>query len=126
MIKAGVGRSNNPNATQAGAEACQEALKGAGGTANLIVVFSTVAYDQKEVVEGVKSVSKGILLVGCSDAGEITTQGPTSKNVAVMALQAPDIDFTVGVGKGADKDSFEAGKQAAEAVKEKAKEPISL
>lgn len=126
MIKAGVGKSNNLNAIEAGAEACKEALEGAGGTANLVMVFSTVAYDQKEVVEGVKSVSKEILLVGCSDAGEITTQGPTSKNVAVMALQAPDINFTVGVGKGADKDSFEAGKQAAEAVKEKSKEPISL
>ncbi len=126
MTKTGVGRSNNPDATQAGAEACKEALEGAGGTANLIVVFSTVAYDQKEVVEGVKSVSKEILLVGCSDAGEITTQGPTSKNVAVMALQTPDIEFTVGVGKDTDKDSFEAGKQAAQEVKNKAKKPFSL
>lgn len=126
MIKAGVGRSNNSNAIQAGAEACQFALDQVGEKANLIIVFSTVAYDQKKVLEGVKSASKEIPLVGCSSSGEITTQGPTSKGVAVMALQSSGIEFTIGVGKGADKNSFEAGKEAATEAKAKAKEPFSL
>ena len=126
MIKAGVGRSNNLNAVEAGEEACQKAIGEAGGKADLIIVFSTVAYEQKEVIEGVRSVSKEIPLVGCSDAGEITTQGPTSKSVAVMALQATDMKFTIGVGHGADKDSFSAGKEAAQSAKDKAKEPFLL
>ncbi len=126
MIKAGVGRSNNPNASQAGAQACKEALSEAGGNANLVVVFSTVAYDQKAVIEGVKSVSKEIILVGCSDSGEITTEGPVSKHVVVMALNTQDIDWVVGVGRGTDKDSFQAGKEAAEEAVKKAKNPLSL
>ena len=126
MIKAGVGRSNNPSASHAGAQACEEALSEAGGGANLIVVFSTVSYDQKAVVDGVKSVAKEIPLVGCSDAGEITTEGPVSKHVAVMALRTQDIDWAVGVGRGASKDSFQAGKEAAEEAVRKAKDPLSL
>jgi len=126
MIKAGVGRSNNSDAIKAGAEAAKEAIDKAGGKANLIVVFSTVAYDQKKMLEGVRLVSKDIPLVGCSDSGEITAEGSVSKYVAVMALNSDTIDFTIGIGKGTDKDSFVAGKEAAEEVKRKAKKSISL
>jgi len=125
MIKAGVGRSNNPDAIKAGAEACQQAMNQAGGKADLVIIFSTVAYDQKKILEGVKFVSKEIPLVGCSDSGEITAEGPTSKYVAVIALNT-DLEWTIGIGKGTDKDSFQAGKEAAEQVKKKAKAPPSL
>jgi len=126
MIKAGVGRSNNPDATKAGAEACQKAVDELWGRADLVTVFSTVAYDQKKMLQGVRSVSKEIPLVGCSDSGEITTEGPVSKHVAAMALKADDISFTIGVGTGADKDSRKAGAIVAKKVKEKAKEEVAL
>ncbi len=126
MIKAGVGRSNNPEAAKAGAEACKQALDQAGGKAELIIVFSTVVYDQKKILEGVRSVSKKTPLVGCSDFGEITIEGPTSKHVAVMALSSNVIDFTIGVSEGTNKDSQKAGAMAAREVKEKAKEEPSL
>jgi hypothetical protein len=126
MIKAGVGRSNNPDATKAGAEACREALSEAGNKANLIIVFSTVAYSQQKILKGVRSISKEIPLVGCSDSGEITTEGPVSKHLAVMALNSDTINFTIGIGEGADKDSHKAGVMAAQEVKKKAKGDISL
>ncbi len=126
MIKAGVGRSNNPDAVKAGAEACEQALSQADNKADLIVVFSTVANDQKKMLSGVRSVSKQIPLVGCSDSGEITGEGPVSKHVAVMALSSDTINFTIGVGEGTDKDSHKAGAIAAEEVKKKAKGDISL
>lgn len=126
MIKAGVGRSNNLDAIKAGAEAAKEALEEVGGKANLILVFSTVAYNQKKMLEGVRSVSKKIPLVGCSDAGEITTEGPTSKHVAVTAINSDSINFTIGKGDETDKDSHKAGAMAAKEVKKKAKGDISL
>jgi hypothetical protein len=126
MIKAGVGRSNNPDAIKAGVEAAKQALSQAGNKTDLIIVFSTVAYDQKKILEGVKSISKDISLVGCSDSGEITTEGPVSKHVAVMALNSDIIDFTIGIGRGTDKDSHKAGVMAAKEVKKKAKGKTSL
>jgi len=130
MIKAGVGRSSNPDAIIAGAEACKWALSQTGNKADLIIVFSTVAYDQKKMLEGVRSVSKNIPLVGCSDSGEITGEGPVSKHVAVMAINSDTIDFTIGLGTGTgtgtDKDSYKAGVMAAKEVKKKAKRGISL
>lgn len=126
MIKTGVSRSNNPDAAKAGAEAAKQALSQTGNKADLIVVFSTVAYDQEKMLEGVRSVSKEIPLVGCSDSGEITTEGPVSKYVAVMVLSSDNISFTIGVGEGTDKDSHKAGAIAAKKVKEKAKKEPSL
>lgn len=126
MIKAGVGRSNNSNAIEAGAEAVKKALSQTDNKANLVVVFSTATYDQKKILEGIMSVSKDISLVGCSDSGEITTEGPVSKHVAVMALNSDTIDFTIGIGKETDKDSYKAGVVAAKEVKKKAKKDISL
>lgn len=121
MIKAGVGKSNNSNPQKAGREACELAIKQAGGKANLVIVFSTVAYDQTEMLKGVKSICGEVPVVGCSDSGEITTLGPVSKHVAVMALAAENIRWTIGVGTGTDKDSFKAGRKAAEEVKKNAR-----
>jgi hypothetical protein len=126
MIKAGVGKSKNLDAKKAGAEAAKKALSQVGEKANLIFVFSTVAYDQKKMIDGVRSITKDIPLVGCSTSGEITGEGPVSKHVAVMALNSDRIDFTIGIGKGTDKDSKKAGEEAAKEVKAKAKGEISL
>ncbi|MFH1461196.1 MAG: hypothetical protein ABIF84_02135, partial [Patescibacteria group bacterium] len=63
MIKAGTGRSDNFDAIKAGSEACRIALSKIGGKAELIIVFSTVAYDQEKMLKGVRSISKEIPLV---------------------------------------------------------------
>jgi len=126
MIKAGVGISKSPDTVTAGQEAAKQALDEAGGEANLIIVFSSVKHKQQDVIKGVRAVSKDIPLVGCSDAGEITTQGPTTGQIAVMALNTDKIQYSLGVGAGADKDSFASGKMAGEAVKSAAKVPLSL
>jgi len=126
MFKTGVVRSNKFDAEKAGAEACKNALEKAGNEASLITVFSSVSYDQEKMLQGVRSVAKNIPVVGCSSSGEITNEGPTSRYIAVAALNTPGIEYAIGLGEGTDKDSFLAAKKAAEEVKKKAKSPISL
>lgn len=126
MLKAGVGKSNNIDAFEAGREACQKAMQQVGDNADFMIVFSTVAYKQQAMLDGIHSVSKGTLLVGCSSSGEITTDGPSSGQVAVMAIKSDQINWTVGVGTGAKTDSFKTGKEAAENVKSRLKSKPSL
>ncbi len=126
MIKVGVGKNNQTDAFMAGAEATKTALEQAGGKANLIMVFSSVSFDQKRMLDGVMSVSEKIPLVGCSSSGEITTEGPVSQHIAAMALNSENLNLTIGIGKGTEKDSFKAGAMAAKEVKKKAKGKISL
>lgn len=126
MIKTGIGTSNNPDAFKAGTEACQQALTQSNSKPDLIIVFSSIAFNQKKMLKGVRMVSKETPLIGCSDAGEITNKGPSSGSVAVMALSSDQIKFTIGIGKGAKENSFEAGKEIAKDIRHKAEKEISL
>jgi hypothetical protein len=117
-LNVGVGIAIGTDSFNAGANACQQALSKLEGSANLVIVFASVEYDQQKVNEGVRSVSGAALLVGSSTAGEITTDGPAERHsVAVMAIKSDDTKFFGGVGEGIAQGAFDAGKRAAESVK---------
>lgn len=119
MIKAGVGKSNHPDAFEAGAKACQQAITQVGGKADLIFVFSTVAYDQKKMLEGVRSVSIKTPLVGCSTIRGIINDKGCSDCVVSMALSSDTLHFNISFGKETGKDPVGAGKMLAQDIKEK-------
>ncbi|HEY4511611.1 MAG TPA: FIST N-terminal domain-containing protein [Candidatus Paceibacterota bacterium] len=121
-LQTGVGVSLGEDAYTVGANACQDALDRLGSTdANLFIVFASSKYDQEKMLAGARSVAKRALLVGCSTAGEITTDGPMKKNsVAVMAIKSDSIKFYAGVGEDIAKGPRAAGKVAADAVKSQA------
>lgn len=101
-----------------GANACQDALSKLGGPADLFIVFASTKYDQEKMLAGVKSVSGDAMIVGCSTAGEITTNGPVKDHsVSIMALKSDTIKFHAGVGEDIAKDPRAAGKKAALEVK---------
>lgn len=117
MIQAGVGQSKNNDSKKAGEEAAQMAISQMGtGRPELIIAFASIRFDQKQLLEGIRSVAKDVPVVGCSDSGEITTQGPTNQSVAVMAIKADNIDFAIGLGKGVKESSYEAGRKVVEDV----------
>ncbi|MFH1392569.1 MAG: FIST N-terminal domain-containing protein [bacterium] len=120
MIQAGVGQSKNNDSKKAGQEAYQMALSQiAGEKPELVLVFASSKFDQKQLLDSIKSETEKIPVVGCSTSGEITNQGPNKESVAVMAIRADNIDFAVGLGKGVKENSRQAGKQTAEDVQKK-------
>ena len=121
-IQASVGRSQGDDSYTVGANACQDAINQLGiNDPDLLIVFSSVKYDQQKMLDGVRSVAQGTLLVGSSTSGEITTQGPLKDNsVAVMAIKSPGIKYFSGVGENVAAGPRAAGKIAADQVKEKA------
>ncbi|MDO8594414.1 MAG: FIST N-terminal domain-containing protein [bacterium] len=123
-IKASVGLSQGEDSYAVGTNAAQDALDHLdGGVPNAVIVFSSVAYDQEKMLAGVRSVTKDATLVGCSTAGEITTEGPASRHsVAVMLLKTEGVSFFSGVGENIAAGATAAGKAAADAVKKQAPE----
>lgn len=121
-IKASVGISEGGDAYAVGANAAQDAIDHLGaGVPNAVIVFSSVAYDQEKMLQGIRSVTRGATVVGCSTAGEITADGPAKRHsVAVMALKTEGISFYAGVGENIAKGAREAGRAAADAVKKQA------
>lgn len=120
----GVGTSNDANPKEAGAQACKQAIEKVGNP-ELIIVFSSVKYDQKEMLSGVREISKDIPLIGCSTAGEITLSGVAEGSVAVMAIQSDAIDFTIGKGGDLKSGVREAGAQLAKNITDSAKAEVN-
>ena len=124
-IYAGVGLSKQQDAYQAGYEACKQAIEKSGSKKpDLTIVFSSVSFEQAEVLKGVREASNNASLIGCTDAGEITNEGPSKNSVGVMAIASDQINFYTGLGKGVKQGAREAGRAVAKEVKEKAKEPL--
>ncbi len=105
-----------------GVNACQDAVDQLGDKSpDLLIVFSSVKYDQQKMLSGVRSVAPQALLVGSSTSGEITTAGPVKeKSVAVMAVKSPQIKYLAGVGENIAAGPRAGGKVAADQVKEQA------
>lgn len=108
---------------KAGKEAANQAIKKLGGQpASILFAFSSVKYDQKEVLKGLREAAPKALLVGGSAAGEITSWSTVFDGVNVLAVSSDSVKFVSGVGKNVAKNSFKAGAEAAKAVVENAKD----
>lgn len=115
FIKSSVGISREINGFSAGNKAAGQAIKGLGkDTAQLLIVFSSVVFNQEEMLQGVLEAARGIPLIGCSTAGEIVTNGPSKKTVAVMAISAQGVQFNLGLGQNIKESALAAGSQLGE------------
>jgi len=124
--KSGVGLSNSRDSHQAGLEACNLAIQKMGDDKpDLLIAFSSVDLNQEEVVKGINEAGRGAPLIGCSDAGEITNQGPNKGGIAVMALKSDSINFICGTGGQVSVGAREAGMQLANDISQKSQEKIS-
>ena len=81
----GVGLSEKEDAFSAGREAALLARRQAKETeADLGIVFASANFVQKDLLEGVTSVTRISPLVGCTGVGEITMRGVETKAVSVL------------------------------------------
>lgn len=125
-IRASVGTAYGDDSYAVGVNACQDAVEQLGDkNPDLLIVFSSVKYDQQKMLDGVRSVAPRALLFGSSTSGEITAQGPLKdRSVAIMAIKSPEIKYFVGVGQNILENPREAGKSAADKVKGEAGEAL--
>lgn len=120
MLKTKVGYSNIADAFEAGAETAKKASEGLKPKAGLL--FNSVAYDQKKLMEGIKSVAD-YDIVGCtSSAGLITPDGyMIDENGVAGMMTFDDENLTVACyGMPKKKDARETGRQVALKALEKA------
>ena len=126
-IQAGVGQSSGKDPFETGFEACQVALEKLGGEkADLVIVFSSIKLDPKEVIRGVREASGNALLVGCSDAGSITNAGPAENSVGIMAISSDKLHFYTGLKERIKDGAREAGQSVAKEIQASAKEPLKV
>ena len=121
--RVGVGLSDRENSFAAGKEATLFARSQTRqAEPDLVIVFASANFEQKDLLEGVVSVTGITPLVGCTGAGEITVRGVEERAVAVMVVSSDKIEFATGLGERINTDARAAGHHAArEAVKARIK-----
>lgn len=125
--QAGVGLSNNKDSRQAGYEACSLAMKKAGvENPDIVIAFSSAGLNQNDVVHGINEASNKAPLMGCSDAGQITNEGPNKGGVSVMVIKSDSIKFTPGTGGQISSGARESGAALARDISGKTAEPLKL
>lgn len=104
MFKANVGSCTSTNAFEAGKTAAMKATEGLSNP-KVAFMYSSVAYDQDELIKGVKEVMNGVPVIGnTSFTGVITPEGFITGD-AFVGIMAMEDDMTVGVAglvKGSD------------------------
>ena len=122
MLKTKVGYSNNKDAYEAGRETAKMAVEELNPKVGLL--FNSVGYDQKKLLEGIKEVMPDIDIVGCtSSAGIITPEGGymIDEDGTAGMLVLDDEELTVACYGMAKKGSArETGRMVAQKALEKA------
>jgi len=110
--RAGSGYSEERSAAAAGRAAAAQALGGAGGRADLVLVFASTNYAFTELLRGVREVTGAAPLIGASTAGQFTERSGGAESVAVMAVSSDSIRFRTGFAKGLKQDQRGAADKA--------------
>lgn len=110
ILEIGVGWSKNDDSFKAGREASEKAIFSLGDSSpDLVFVFSSIRYEHKKLLKGVRDVIKDAPLVGCTTGGEICSEGPQKGSVVLTALKSKGAKiFTTKVEK-ISKDLRKAG-----------------
>jgi hypothetical protein len=104
-----------PGSQSMGARALREAL--AGRTPALIVVFASSELDLGPLMADLRAeVEADIPVVGCTTAGEISTEGPSDRGVVVAAFGGDDFSVVAALAEKVGDGLREAGAEVAKAV----------
>ncbi len=118
-IQAGVSWSNLPDPFEAGQEAATLALNQMGeDLCDLAFVFSAPQYSSPELLEGIRAVTGRAMLLGCTDAGNLSREGVAHRSVAVMLVRSEGLEIRPGAGDKLSEDPEAAGEAMAKQAQE--------
>lgn len=122
-MKSNVGYSTLESAFEAGKETAEKAMQGLKGS-KVGMLFTSVDYDQKEVMKGVKSVVGDTPVVGCTSSGAIIVPDGviTSDHGFAGMLLLDDESMVIGAAGSPlkDGDARETGRMVAMEALDKA------
>jgi hypothetical protein len=106
------------NGQEAGRELGDEVLKQLDGDEpDALIVFASPDQDHRALLEGLDEACHPGALIGCSSAGEFTTRESGTGGTCVVALVAPEMQFTAVLGRGLRADREAAADQLVEGLR---------
>ena len=67
---------------------------------DVLIVFASPGYDQKQLLTSLRSFVPSRLLVGCSSSGEFTSSTSGINSISAIALKSNEMEFFASVGQG--------------------------
>lgn len=118
MIAVSVGIGKNDDARRAAADATTQAIATLPKKrADSALVFGSSRLDQDAILKGVEDVVRGIPIVGCSSAYEITSESlATEGSVVVVLFNSDQIRFSTGFGTHIGWNPRQSGKDCAQTI----------
>ncbi len=111
-LKVGVGSSFNNDSYKAGKEAVAKAISALGKSApDMVLVFSSIRYDHKKLLKGIREETKTSLLIGCTTGGEITSEGPQKGSVVTVCIKLKKGEISLAKMEGISKSPRKAGEK---------------
>ncbi len=109
MTRTTVSYSSKADAAATSTDLSEQIKKNFGDLVpNALVVFASPKYDYKALLEGLKSGTKSELIVGCSSAGEFTTDEQGEGAVSAMALWSNEMRFQAAIAMNVQQDPVKA------------------
>ena len=121
-VRAAVGIAFDESSVDAGRNAALAAV-GDEAETHLLVALTTEAYDQSQVLAGIRSVvGAGVPLIGCCTAGLLTSEQVERRGVGVLALSGDGLErAVVHLETGIERDGKGAAQRLAAALETGAK-----
>ena len=101
MMKSVVAHTNAVVAAEAGRALASSVRDGLSGEhADVLIVFVSSRYDYSELLEALNAHCEPALIVGCSSAGEFTSESPQTSSACVVAIRNPEMKFSASLAEG--------------------------
>jgi len=102
----------------AGVDLAAQVAKGLGGNApDALIVFASPDQDHGALLQALQESTGTGVMVGCSSAGEFTSDDSGTGMTCAVALRAPEMVFTASLGRGLRSDRAAAAERMVEGFK---------
>ncbi len=88
------------DSASAGRELGEQIKKNLSAAPDALILFVSPKYDPAALVSAAKAACSPRLIVGCSSAGEFTSETQGEGKVCAVAIASSQLSFTAGIGRG--------------------------
>ncbi|HUE76050.1 MAG TPA: FIST N-terminal domain-containing protein [Chloroflexota bacterium] len=100
MTDAVTAQTANPDSAEAGSILGSQISTGLEGKRpDAVILFASSRFEYEPLLRALDEACQPHLLVGCSSAGEFTTESPREGTACAVALRSDDIRFSAGLGR---------------------------
>ncbi len=110
MNEATVVHSESTDSREAGSELGTSLLAGLKGEPDAVVLFASPRFDFPLLLRALDEACRPRLVVGCSSAGEFTSQAPRDSSACALGMRSDEMAFAAGVGRGLREDRAAAAR----------------